>query len=62
MNATIATSTDLMKRVRKTYEPVIYEGRWTRLHAGRRGAGYQRAQPKARTDAWKRWLSLLRKP
>lgn len=62
VNATIATSTDLMKRVGKTYEPVIYDDA---------GHGFMRAgeapdanepNKKARTEAWKRWLSQLRKP
>jgi carboxymethylenebutenolidase len=61
VNATIAKSTDLMKKAGKTYEPVIYEGA---------GHGFMRAgeapdanepNKKARDDAWKRLKDLLKK-
>lgn len=61
VNATIPISTDLMKRVDKTYDPVIYEGA---------GHGFMRAgeapdanepNKKARDEAWKRWRDLLKK-
>jgi carboxymethylenebutenolidase len=61
VNATIPTSTELMKKAGKTYEPVTYEGA---------GHGFMRAgeapdasEPnrKAREQAWERWKELLRK-
>lgn len=61
VNATIPTSTELMKKAGKTYDPVIYEGA---------GHGFMRAgeapdasEPnrKAREQAWARWKELLRK-
>ena len=62
VNATIPTSTELMKRVSKTYEPVIYPDA---------GHGFMRAgeapdatepNQKARMESWKRWKELLKKP
>ncbi len=61
VNATIAKSTELMKKLGKTYEPVIYD---------KAGHGFLRqgedpngnaADKKARTDGWKRWIDLLKK-
>ena len=61
VNATIPTSTELMKKAGKTYEPVTYEGA---------GHGFMRAgeapdanapNKQAREDAWKRMLDLLKK-
>lgn len=61
VNATIPQSTELMKKAGKTYEPVTYEGA---------GHGFMRAgeapdasepNKKARAEAWKRWLKLLKK-
>ncbi len=60
VNATIPTSTELMKKLGKTYDPVIYEGA---------GHGFMRAgeapdvspeNAKARAEAWKRWIELLK--
>ena len=61
VNATLLKSTELMKKARKVYEPVTYEGA---------GHGFMRAgeapdasagNKKAREDAWKRWLEILKK-
>lgn len=61
VNATIPTSTDLMKKAGKTYEPVTYEGA---------GHGFMRAgeapdanepNKKARDEAWVRLKALLKK-
>jgi len=60
VTATVAKSTELMKKAGKTYQPVEYEGA---------GHGFMRAgeapdasaeNKKARTEAWKRWLELLK--
>lgn len=60
INAGIPKTEELMKAAKKTYEPVIYDGA---------GHGFMRAgedptgnepNKKARTDAWKRWLTLLK--
>lgn len=60
VNATIPASTEFMKKLGKTYEPVIYEGA---------GHGFMRAgeapdtnpeNKKAREEAWKRWTELLK--
>ena len=61
INATIPTSTELMKKAGKTYEPVIYDGA---------GHGFMRAgeapdasaeNKKAREEAWQRWKETLKK-
>lgn len=61
INGTLAKSADLMKKAGKTFEPVTYEGA---------GHGFMRAgeapdasavNKKAREDAWKRWLEILKK-
>lgn len=60
VNATIPTSTDLMKKLGKTYEPVIYEGAG---HGFMRSGEAPDASPenkKAREEAWKRWIELLK--
>lgn len=61
VNATLPASTELMKKLGKTYEPIIYDGA---------GHGFMRAgeapdanepNKKARGAAWQRWLDLLKK-
>lgn len=61
VNATLTASTELMKKLGKTYEPVVYDGA---------GHGFMRAgeapdasepNKKARASAWTRWLDLLKK-
>jgi carboxymethylenebutenolidase len=61
INATIPNSQDLMKAAGKTYEPVTYEGAghaFMRLGEDPKGS---EANRKAREDAWKRWVDLLKK-
>lgn len=61
VNATIPTSTELMKKAVKTYEPVTYEGAGHGfMRAGEDPTGNE-ANKKAREAAWKRWLELLKK-
>jgi carboxymethylenebutenolidase len=61
ITATVPTTTELMKKAGKTYEPVSYEGA---------GHGFMRAgeapdasgpNQQARTQAWNRWRELLKK-
>jgi len=61
VNATIPKSTELMKKAKKTYEPVMYDGAGHGfMRAGEDPAGNE-ANKKARQDAWKRWKDLLKK-
>jgi carboxymethylenebutenolidase len=61
VNMTLPKTTELMKAAGKTFEPVTYEGA---------GHGFMRAgeeptasepNKKAREEAWKRWMDLLKK-
>jgi carboxymethylenebutenolidase len=61
VNATIPTSTDLMKQAGKTYEPMTYEGAG---HGFMRAGEAPDASPgnkKAHDEAWRRWKELLKK-
>jgi carboxymethylenebutenolidase len=61
VNATIPTSTELMKKAGKTYDPVTYEGAGHGfMRAGEDPAG-NAANKKARDEAWTRWKELLKK-
>lgn len=61
VNASIPKSTELMKKAKKTYEPVTYEGAGHGfMRAGEDPAGND-ANKKAREEAWKRWKDLLKK-
>jgi carboxymethylenebutenolidase len=61
VNATIAASTELMKKASKTYEPATYEGAGHGfMRAGEDPAG-NAANKKARDEAWARWKELLKK-
>jgi carboxymethylenebutenolidase len=61
VNATIPTSTELMKKAGKTYEPVIYEGAGHGfMRAGEDPAGTE-PNKQAREAAWKRWKEALAK-
>jgi carboxymethylenebutenolidase len=61
VNATIPKSTELMKKAKKTYEPVTYEGAGHGfMRAGEDPAGNE-ANKKARDEAWKRLKDLLKK-
>jgi len=62
VNATIPTSTELMKQAGKTYEPVIYEGAGHGfMRAGEDPANTNEANKKAREEGWARWKSILSK-
>jgi carboxymethylenebutenolidase len=61
VNATIPTSTDLMKKTGKTYEPVTYEGAGHGFMRAGEAPDANDANKKARAGAWKRWLELLKK-
>jgi carboxymethylenebutenolidase len=61
VNSTIPRSTELMKKLGKTYEPVTYEGAG---HGFMRAGEAPDANPTnkaAREAGWKRWKELLRK-
>ncbi|MGI8889593.1 MAG: dienelactone hydrolase family protein [Chthoniobacterales bacterium] len=61
VGATIPQTTELMKSLGKTYEPVTYAGAG---HGFMRAGEQPDAKPantKARDDAWARWKSLLQK-
>jgi carboxymethylenebutenolidase len=61
VNATIPTSTELMKKAGKTYEPVIYDGAGHGfMRAGEDPAGTE-PNKQAREAAWKRWKEALAK-
>jgi carboxymethylenebutenolidase len=60
VNATIPTSTELMRAAGKRFDPVIYEGAG---HAYMRSGEMPDATPAnraARDQSWQRWLRLLR--
>ncbi len=61
VNATIAKSTDLMKKVGKTFEPVTYAGAGHGFMRAGEAPDANAANKKAREDAWKRWKDLLKK-
>jgi carboxymethylenebutenolidase len=59
VGATVTPTTEIMKSLGKTYEPVIYAGAG---HGFMRGGETPDARPadcQARDDAWKRWKKLL---
>ncbi|MFO1501284.1 MAG: dienelactone hydrolase family protein [Verrucomicrobiota bacterium] len=61
VNATIPKSTDQMRKAGKRYEPVSYGGAG---HGFMRSGEEPNAGPEnkqARSDAWNRWLELLKK-
>lgn len=61
VNATIPTSTELMKAAGKTYEPVLYTDAGHGFMRSGEEPGASEANAKAREAAWKRWLELLAK-
>ena len=61
MNATIPKSTELMKKAGKKYEPVTYEGAGHGFMRAGEAPDANRANRKAREEAWKRWKDLLAK-
>jgi carboxymethylenebutenolidase len=61
VNATIPTSTELMKKAKKTYEPVTYDGAGHGFMRAGEAPDANDANKKARNDAWARWKELLKK-
>jgi carboxymethylenebutenolidase len=61
VNATIPTSSDLMKRSAKTFEPVTYEGAGHGFMRMGEAPDTNEANKKAREEAWQRWKGLLKK-
>jgi len=59
VDATIPTSTELMKKAGKTYEPVIYEGAGHGFMRAGEAPDANEANKKARDEAWGRWKKLL---
>jgi carboxymethylenebutenolidase len=61
VNSTIPESSDAMKDLRKTFEPVTYEGAghgFMRMGEDPKGT---EANKKARSAAWERWKMILKK-
>jgi carboxymethylenebutenolidase len=62
INASIPKTTELMKKASKAYDPVIYEGAGHGfMRAGEDPGDTNPANKKARTEAWERWKTLLKK-
>lgn len=61
INATILATTDLMKELGKTFEPVIYEGAGHGFMRSAEDPAATAANREARAAAWERWKSLLGK-
>ncbi len=61
INATIPSSTELMKKAGKMYEPVTYDGAGHGFMRAGEAPDASPANKKARDDAWKRWKELLMK-
>ena len=61
VTATVPKATDQMKAAKKTYEPVIYDGAGHGFMRAGEAPDASDANKKARDDAFKRWLDLLKK-
>jgi carboxymethylenebutenolidase len=61
VNATIEKSSELMKKAKKSYEPVTYSGAGHGFMRAGEAPDANAANKKAREDAWKRWKELLSK-
>jgi carboxymethylenebutenolidase len=61
INETIPKTTELMKELGKTYEPVIYEGAGHGFMRSGEEPNPMEANRKGRTAAWERWKELLKK-
>lgn len=61
VSATIPKATEQMKAAGKTYEPVTYEGAGHGFMRAGEAPDANAANKKARADAFKRWLELLKK-
>ena len=60
VNATIPTTTELMKKGGKIYEPMIYDGAGHGFMRAGEAPDSSDANRKAREDSWKRMKELLR--
>lgn len=60
VNATIDKSAELMRAAGKKFDPVIYDGAQHAFMRLGEEAGASEANRKARTEAWARWLAILR--
>jgi carboxymethylenebutenolidase len=61
VDATIEKSSELMKKAKKSYEPVTYSGAGHGFMRAGEAPDANDANKKAREDAWKRWKELLGK-
>jgi carboxymethylenebutenolidase len=61
VTATVPKATDQMKAAGKTYEPVTYDGAGHGFMRAGEAPDANDANKKARDDAFKRWLDLLKK-
>jgi len=61
VGATIPATTEAMKKADKKYDPVTYDGAGHGfMRTGQDPSTTSEADKKARTEAWKRWLALLK--
>lgn len=61
VTSTVARTADLMKKVGKAYEPVVYEGAGHGFMRAGEAPDANDANRKARDAAWDRWKKLLEK-
>ncbi|MES1180912.1 MAG: dienelactone hydrolase family protein, partial [Verrucomicrobiota bacterium] len=61
VTATVPKATEQMKTAGKTYEPVTYDGAGHGFMRAGEAPDASAANKKAREDAFKRWLELLKK-
>jgi carboxymethylenebutenolidase len=59
INATIPKTTEAMSELKKTYEPVIYEGAGHGFMRAGEAPDANEANKKARDEAWARWKKIL---
>ena len=61
INATLPATQEQMKETGKTFDPVIYEGAGHGFMRAGEAPDANDANRKARTEAWARWKSLLKR-
>ena len=61
ISAGLPATEEAIKKAGKTFEPVIYKGAGHGFVRAGEAADASEANKAARTEAWKRWLELLRK-
>lgn len=61
VNATIPKTEELMKAAGKRFEPVIYDGAGHAFMRAGEAADASDANKKAHDEAWKRWLTVLKR-